>query len=90
MKNIIEFEKYRKLLFSIAYKMLGSAVEAEDMVQKTYCKWEKVSGNNLESSKSFLTTIIINLCIDHLGKRGKLTLVHGFQNQFSQKLQILM
>jgi RNA polymerase sigma-70 factor (ECF subfamily) len=71
MKNIIEFEKYRKLLFSIAYRMLGSVMEAEDMVQETYYKWEKVSGKDLNSPKSFLTTIITNLCIDQLRSAKK-------------------
>ena len=71
MKNINEFEKYRKLLFSIAYRMLGSVMEAEDMVQETYYKWEKVSGKDLDSPKSFLTTVITNLCIDQLRSAKK-------------------
>lgn len=71
MKNINEFEKYRKLLFSIAYRMLGSVMEAEDMVQETYYKWEKVSGKDIDSPKSFLTTVITNLCIDQLRSAKK-------------------
>ena len=71
MKNIDEFEKYRKLLFSIAYRMLGAVMEAEDMVQETYYKWEKVSGKDFTSPKSFLTTIITNLCIDQLRSAKK-------------------
>lgn len=71
MKNINEFENYRKLLFSIAYRMLGSVMEAEDMVQETYYKWEKVLGKDYNSPKSFLTTILTNLCIDQLRSAKK-------------------
>ena len=60
------FEKYRYLLFSIAYRMLGSAMEAEDMVQETYLRYQAVSGETIQSTKAFLTTVITRLCLDHL------------------------
>lgn len=58
------FENYRPLLFSIAYRMLGSAMDAEDMVQEAYLRFEHEQ--DVESVKPFLTTIITRLCLDHL------------------------
>jgi RNA polymerase sigma-70 factor (ECF subfamily) len=60
------FEQYRGLLFSIAYRMLGSVMEAEDMVQETYLRYEKAHEKDVQSPKAFLTTIITRLCLDHL------------------------
>jgi RNA polymerase sigma-70 factor (ECF subfamily) len=59
------FDSYRPLLFSIAYRMLGSAMDAEDMVQETFLRWESVAGV-IESPKAYLSAIITRLCIDHL------------------------
>jgi RNA polymerase sigma-70 factor (ECF subfamily) len=60
------FETYRPLLFSIAYRMLGSAMEAEDMVQETYLRYRAVPTDSVQSLKPFLTTIITRLCLDQL------------------------
>lgn len=61
-----EFETYRSLLFSIAYRMLGSASEAEDMVQETYLRYRLAQESQVRSLKSYLTTIITRLCLDEL------------------------
>ncbi len=60
------FTQYQPLLFSIAYRMLGSVMEAEDMVQETFLRWQKKTGVNVQSPKAYLTAIITRLCIDHL------------------------
>jgi RNA polymerase sigma-70 factor, ECF subfamily len=57
------FEQLRRLLLSIAYRMLGSAAEADDIVQEAYLRWQKTT-DDIRSSKSFLTTIVTRLCID--------------------------
>jgi RNA polymerase sigma-70 factor (ECF subfamily) len=59
-----EFEQYRPLLFSIAYQMLGSAMEAEDIVQETYLRYQ--SATDVESPKAYLTTITTRLCVNQL------------------------
>ncbi len=59
-------ETYRSYLFSIAYRMLGSAVDAEDMVQETYLRAQAAPPETIHSLKAYLTTILTRLCMDHL------------------------
>lgn len=61
-----EFQGYRPLLFSVAYRMLGSASEAEDMIQECYLRSTQASSQEIRSLKSYLTTIITRLCLDYL------------------------
>jgi RNA polymerase sigma-70 factor (ECF subfamily) len=60
------FEEYRSLLFAMAYRMLGSAMEAEDIVQETYLRYRATPPESIRTLKSFLTTIVHHLCINHL------------------------
>src|SRR6266487_3110585 len=65
--NAVEnFETYRSYLFSIAYRMLGSAMDAEYMVQETYLRYQSASYETIHSLKAYLTTIMTRLCIDQL------------------------
>src|SRR5207248_9668147 len=67
------FESYRSYLFAIAYRMLGSAMDAEDMVQETYLRYSTTPTETIHSLKAFLTTIITRLCMDqlHLARRKR-------------------
>lgn len=60
------FEEYRSLLFAMAYHMLGSAMEAEDIVQEAYLRYRATPPESIRRLKSFLMTIVHNLCLDHL------------------------
>lgn len=60
------FDQHRKVLFSIAYRMLGSISDAEDMVQETFLRWQNVSGDAVQSPKSYLSAVVTRLCIDQL------------------------
>ncbi|RMG72090.1 MAG: RNA polymerase sigma-70 factor, partial [Chloroflexi bacterium] len=65
MKNPTEtFETYRPLLFSIAYRMLGSVMEAEDIVQEAYLRFH--TRQDIKSPRAFLSTIVVRLCLDYL------------------------
>jgi RNA polymerase sigma-70 factor (ECF subfamily) len=61
-----EFEHYRVLLFSIAYRMTGSASDAEDLVQETYLRYQASEREEIVSLKAYLTTIITRLALDYL------------------------
>jgi RNA polymerase sigma-70 factor (ECF subfamily) len=60
------FEQHRGLLFSIAYRMLGSVTDAEDVLQEAYMRWEKAPEDEIRSPRAFLVTIVSRLCINHL------------------------
>jgi RNA polymerase sigma-70 factor, ECF subfamily len=60
------FETYRSYLFAIAYRMLGSAMDAEDLVQETYLRSQGTPAETIRSLKAFLTTILTRLCVDQL------------------------
>jgi len=60
------FETYRAYLFAIAYRMLGSAADAEDIVQETYLRYQGTPSDTIRSLKAYLTTIASRLCIDQL------------------------
>jgi len=60
------FETHRPLMFSIAYRMLGSAMEAEDMVQEAYLRYQRVPPESIQSHKAFLSTVVTRLCLNQL------------------------
>ncbi len=61
------FDRHRPLLFSIAYRMLGSVMDAEDAVQEAYLRWRRASGEEVRSEKAYLSAVVTRLCIDRLG-----------------------
>ncbi|HEY0945736.1 MAG TPA: RNA polymerase sigma-70 factor [Opitutaceae bacterium] len=63
---VARFEEQRRYLFSIAYRMLGSVMDAEDMVQETFVRWQKAQPRDLRSLRAWLATVITRLCINHL------------------------
>jgi RNA polymerase sigma-70 factor (ECF subfamily) len=64
--RLTAFDQYRSLLFSVAYRMLGSVADAEDMLQETFIRWQQASDDDIRSPRAFLVTIISRLCINHL------------------------
>src|SRR5258707_13852403 len=62
--RLATFNQYRGLLFSIAYRMLGSVADAEDMLQESFIRWQEAS--DIRSARAFLVTIMSGLCINHL------------------------
>lgn len=62
------FSKYRSRLFGIAYRMLGTRDDAEDIVQETYIRWHKADADDIESPEAWLVTVATRLSIDRLRK----------------------
>jgi RNA polymerase sigma-70 factor (ECF subfamily) len=60
------FNQYRRLLFSVAYRMLGSVADAEDMLQETFIRWQQAANEEVRSPRAFLVTVITRLCINQL------------------------
>jgi RNA polymerase sigma-70 factor (ECF subfamily) len=60
------FNEQRRLLFGVAYRMLGSAADAEDIVQEAFIRWSAVDTSQVESPRAYLTTVVTRLSIDQL------------------------
>jgi len=66
LNRLATFDQHRGLLFSIAYRMLSSVADAEDVLQETFIRWQQSSNDNVQSPKAFLVTITTRLCLTHL------------------------
>src|SRR6185369_2784330 len=64
--DIEVFNTDRPLLFSIAYRMLGSASDAEDVLQDAWLRYRSADETTIRSPKAFATTIVTRLCLDRL------------------------
>ncbi len=71
MGDVAGFESYRPLMFSIAYRMLGSVTEAEDILQDAYLRYQATPHEQIQSPKAFLSTIVTRLCLTHLESAHK-------------------
>jgi RNA polymerase sigma-70 factor (TIGR02957 family) len=66
MADLQFFQAERPRLFSIAYRMLGSATEAEDVLQDAWVRFHTAETNDLRSPQAFAATIVTRLCLDRL------------------------
>ncbi|MGB9378087.1 MAG: RNA polymerase sigma-70 factor [Mycobacteriales bacterium] len=66
MAEVDTFVSLRPLLFSVAYRMLGSATEAEDVLQEAFLRWADIPDAQVSSPRSYLTTVVVRLCVDQL------------------------
>ena len=62
------FEELRPVGFAVAYRMLGSVSEAEDIVQEAFLRLHRrpAEGERIDSPRAYLATVVTRLCIDHL------------------------
>ncbi|MDB6061861.1 MAG: polymerase sigma-70, type [Verrucomicrobiaceae bacterium] len=60
------FQQHRSRLFGIAYRMLGSRVDAEDALQDIYLRWHAADHTQLQMPEAWLVTVTTRLCIDRL------------------------
>ncbi len=61
------FEEHRRLLFAVAYRMTGSAMDAEDLVQETFLGFSRTPLADVRDARAFLTRILTRRGIDFLG-----------------------
>ncbi|MFE5241037.1 MULTISPECIES: RNA polymerase sigma-70 factor [unclassified Streptomyces] len=61
-----QFQRYRSLLFSVAYRLLGSAADAEDAVQDAWIKWSAADRSQVADPKAYLVRIVSHLAMDRL------------------------
>lgn len=64
--RLTAFEEHRGLLTGVAYRMLGSVSDAEDMVQEAWLRWAGADAAEIKTPRSWLVTIISRLCLDRL------------------------
>lgn len=69
--NQLIFESTKPKLLNIAYKMLGSVADAEDIVHDAYEKWLNLPTVDAESPEAYLVTMVTRLCIDFLKSARK-------------------
>jgi RNA polymerase sigma-70 factor (ECF subfamily) len=60
------FQTHRPRLFGVAYRMLGSRTDAEDLVQDAYVRWHQTPTDTIQTPVAFLVTMTTRLCIDRL------------------------
>jgi RNA polymerase sigma-70 factor (ECF subfamily) len=60
------FERSRPRLEAIAYRLLGSAEDAQDVVQETFLRWHAADVGRIEVPEAWLTKVLTNLCLNHL------------------------
>ncbi|GAA5037350.1 RNA polymerase sigma-70 factor (ECF subfamily) [Thermocatellispora tengchongensis] len=61
-----EFEEHRARLFALAYRLLGSAAEAEDAVQDAYLRWNGAERVAIAAPGAWLAKVLTNICLNRL------------------------
>jgi RNA polymerase sigma-70 factor (ECF subfamily) len=65
-QDVAAFEAHRPALIGLAYRMLGSRAEAEDIVQDAYLRWHAADRAAIEEPRRYLGTIVTRLCLDRM------------------------
>lgn len=60
------FDALRPYAFGVAYRLVGSVSDAEDIVQEAWLRWRRVGADEIREPKAWLTTVVTRLGIDHL------------------------
>jgi RNA polymerase sigma-70 factor (ECF subfamily) len=62
----VDFESHRARLRGLAYRMLGSAADADDIVQDAWLRWHEVRGTAVDNIGAYLARVVTHLCLDRL------------------------
>ena len=60
------FVVHRRLLFTVAYEMLGSAADAEDVLQESWLRWAVVDRSEIREPRAYLVRIVTRQALNHL------------------------
>ena len=71
LQRTAAFEESRRFLLGLAYRLLGSRAEAEDVVQELFLKWNAADVARIESPRAWLTTLCTRHCVDLLRSAHK-------------------
>ncbi len=85
MNHAEVFAQYRTYLFTLARRMSGSVMDAEDLLQETFIRWLQASLREIKSPKAFLTTILTNLYLNHL-QSARVRKEEGAATEMSERL----
>jgi RNA polymerase sigma-70 factor, ECF subfamily len=66
--RVVIFEQLRRRLFAIAYRMMGTRADAEDIVQEAYLRWHRADMSDVRSPEAWLVSVVTRLSIDRLRK----------------------
>jgi RNA polymerase sigma-70 factor, ECF subfamily len=61
-----DFEEHRSFLVGLAYRMLGSVADAEDVVQDAFLRWGAVDQSAVEHPRAYLARVVSRLCLDRM------------------------
>ena len=64
--HVESFNEHRPLLFGIAWRMLGNSADAEDILQNSFIRWQRVVEAEIRLPRAFLVTMVTRLCLNHL------------------------
>lgn len=71
--------QYQPTLYAIAYRMLGSIADAEDLVHDTFLKWLTIDTSKIRNTKAFLVRMLTNNCLNFLQGSGKRLTENGLE-----------
>lgn len=63
------FEELRRRLFGIAYRMIGTTADAEDIVQEAYLRWHQADAEEIRSAEAWLVSVVTSRLINCAGLR---------------------
>jgi RNA polymerase sigma-70 factor (ECF subfamily) len=66
MASLDDFNQQRPILFGLAYRMLGNVMDAEDILQEAFLRWQQTDQATVQMPKAFLVSVVTRLCIDQL------------------------
>jgi RNA polymerase sigma-70 factor (ECF subfamily) len=64
----LPFETHHSYLFAVAYRMLGSVTDTEDILQEAFLRWQKQPQEGIREPRAYLTSIVTRLCLEHMRK----------------------